>query len=253
MNITKLVIPLTVISLFLFSCAGTQKSRRTPGVIDCSEKLEDAIEAYQRGNHGEVIRVLDDVRYQCGGSPIMDSVHYYLGMSYFNRRQPLDARTEFEYLLREYPYSQFAPKALYRMGYLVYRESNPPDRDQRETMEAINLFNQFLDTYPRNEFADSAQYYLDAAVEKLAEKEYKNARFYSRQGKNEAALVYYNSLISKFSSSSFATKGIIEMAEIYYDAGRKSEAAEVLNKLEGREMDESMKKRSSTLKSRLEN
>ncbi|KMQ50122.1 outer membrane assembly lipoprotein YfiO [Chitinispirillum alkaliphilum] len=236
--------------LFVASC-----SNRTKGgfqAYNCSERIEDAIEAFENRREGTAINILEEMKFQCGGTDLMDSVHYYLGMSHMRLNQFMDSRIEFERLRREYPFSPFAAEAHFRIGQLLYKQSNPPDRDQTETIEAIRVFNSFLNQFPSSDFADSVTVYLNKSVDKLAQKEYNNARFYRRQGKHDASLIYYNSLISKYPTTVYAQKGLIDMGEILFEMGRRSEAQEIVEKIKVSELDEELKNRVNVLIARLD-
>ncbi len=236
-----LTICLVLPMLFVASCAGRSKAGFQGS--ECHSRIDDAIEAYERQREGNAIKILDDLKFHCGGLDMMDTVHYYLGMSHKSLKQHVDARIEFERLRREHPFSPFAAEAHFRIGEILYSQSNPPDRDQTQTIEAIRVLNEFLSLYPSSEFADSATTFRDNGVDKLAEKEYLNARFYRRQGKKEASLVYYNSLIAKYASTSHATNGLVGKAEVLIELGRHREAAETLEQLQGIELDEELSRR----------
>jgi outer membrane assembly lipoprotein YfiO len=220
---------LLICGLLLISCAGGAKIKSKQ--YDCSMKMSDALELYKKQKYSRVKTLLEDVKIQCSGSPVIDSVLYYLGMSDMHMKAYVDARTEFEALAQDFPNSPFYEEAQFRIGLSVYRQSHTSSRDQTETKEAIRLLRDFLETYPDGNMADSASKYLNDAVEKLAQKEFDNARFYEKIHEPEAAVMYYKSFVNEYPGSRLTDQACLNLAELLLKLDRKSEAQEVLDRL----------------------
>jgi outer membrane protein assembly factor BamD len=211
------------------SCAGSHKIN--PHHYDCPSRLALAVKKYHAEKYGSAKAILDDVKLQCAGHPIMDSVEYYLAMSLVRQKLFVDAKLEFVRITQDFPHSPFFEEAQFRIGYCVYRMSRPVDRDQDETAEAHKLFSDFLEVYPTSPFADSAQKYLKQSVNKLAEKEFNVARFYQRIGEKEAAVVYYKSFVNDYPASHYVAQARLNMGQMLIELSRKAEAREVLDGL----------------------
>jgi outer membrane protein assembly factor BamD len=220
---------ITLVLGLIAACAGGGKIN--PHHYNCSSRLSEAITKYQAGKYGSAKAILDDVKLQCAGHPIMDSVEYYLAMSMVRMKLYADAKLEFTRITQDFPHSSFFDEAQFRIGYCVFKMSRPVERDQDETREAQKLFSDFLEVYPSSAFADSVQKYLKLTVNKLAEKEFSIARFYQRIGEKEAAVVYYKSFVNGYPASEFAAQARLNMGQVLIELTRKSEAREVLNEL----------------------
>lgn len=242
---------LSVVALcFLVSCAATSNAQKEKQ-YDCSERLETAMKRVSKKNYTDAVRILDDIKYQCGGSALMDSVYYYGGIANFRMKQYTDARIEFERLSREFPRSQFVEEAQYRVGQMIYLQSNPFDRDQTETKEAVYYFSTFLERFGSGTYADSARHHIRLCKEKLAKKELKNALFYHKQGQNEAALVYFKSLLSQYPESEYVNEARVYMTQILLDLNQNDEAKEVFEDLDSSGFGEKLKEKFDSVKTRL--
>ena len=208
-----------------------EKEKKKTRRFDCRERVEKAIARYEKGRYNDVRTKLDEVRYQCGGHSVMDTVLYYLGMAHLRGKQPLEAKGHFERLVQHYPNSVFAREALFRIGHAGFLESNPYNRDQTETRRAIRELRVFIETYPESPLVDSARIYLDKCNDKLAHKQYSSARFYHRIDEYEAAIVYYRTLVEEYPRSAYVGESKLYMAQALAKINRGGEALSVVEEL----------------------
>ncbi len=220
-----------VAGLSLISSCASRKNKLEKMRLECSERLSRAVQTYNSRKYTLALTRFEDVRTQCGGSPMMDTVQFYLGMANLKAGKYIEARSEFQRLVQDYPGSSFFEESKFRIGYSVFKQSNPVSRDQKETKEAIRLLDNFLELYPRSPFADSALYYRTAAYEKLAEKDFNNARFYEKINEPEAAVVYYRAFIEKFSDSKFTDQARLNLISLLIKLNRLAEADETYREL----------------------
>jgi outer membrane protein assembly factor BamD len=245
-------IGISIVSTFLMSCAGSAKGGKLKGQqYKCASKVHEAVTMYKEGKYSAVKRILDDVGGKCDGHPVMDTTRYYMGMAYLKTKNPIEAQVEFERLIQDYPHSPFAIEAKFRKALAVFKESNPPDRDQSKTRDAIYLLTSFIETHPNSPFADSAKVYLDSAQEKLAQKTFKNARFYEKVDEPEAAYLYYKSLLDEYPQSKYVPQALLNMAEILVELDRRNEAKDILDRLAEKNADGFIVKRAKELRAQI--
>ncbi|MDR3013078.1 MAG: outer membrane protein assembly factor BamD [Chitinispirillales bacterium] len=246
----SLIAIIAAIVVVPLSCSkgGSSKKLVKKGLFQCEERLQTAAHRMERRGFNDAIRILEEIKYQCGGIPLMDTVYYYTGMSHFRLRQYENARFEFEILYREFPRSPFVEEAHFRIAHMRYIQSLPSFRDQTDTKEAIRLLLDYLDLFPRGNFSDSAKAMYASALNKLAEKEFNNARFYRRQRKHEAALIYYRAVLSDYPESKFVPEAIVGMAEMLMALGRTQDAQEVVEELDTEAFEERLKTRINAVK-----
>jgi outer membrane protein assembly factor BamD len=231
--------------ILLTSCATTSKFEKMK--IDCTNRVTKALEQYRLKKYSSALVRLEDARTQCSGSLIMDTVLFYLGMSNVKTKKYVEARTEFQRLTQDFPGSPFFDEAKFRIGYTVFKQSGPYNRDQKETREAIRLFDDYIETYPKSTFVDSAVFYRGEAFEKLATKEFKNARFYEKVNEPDAAVVYYRTFISQYADSKLADQARFNALSILMKQGRTSEARDLLTELLEKGRDKELQKQAKAL------
>ena len=92
------------------------------------------------------------VRYPTGSH--LPEVHYYLGESFYARGRHLEAVSEFQYVIREFPESRLVRAAYLKSGlsYVALEEKNL----------ALRSFQELVDKYPDSEEADQARSELDS-------------------------------------------------------------------------------------------
>lgn len=211
-------------ALVLVTCSGGNKLEKQR--LDCTERVEKSIELYHSGKYSSAVYRLEDAKIQCSGSEVMDTVFYYLGMANMYSKKYIEARTEFQRLVQDFPGSPYFDEAKFRIGYVVFQQSNPVTKDQKETREAIRLFDSFIESYPRSAFADSALFYRTKAYEKLALKEFNNSVFYVNAKEPEAAVVYFKIFLTQFADSKLADQARYNIIELLIKLGRIAEARE---------------------------
>ncbi len=234
------------------SCSGTSSKKLIKkGLYNCSERLQTAIARMEKKNYTDAVRILNDVKFQCGGSPVMDSAYYYTAISNLRLKQYDEASAEFESLYAEFPRSPFVEEAHFRIAHIRYMRSLPSFRDQADTKEAMRLFNDYVDLYPRGAHADSAKVLYSQALNKLAEKEFNNALFYRKQKEHNAALIYYRAVLSEYPESKLAPEAVVGMAEMLVALQRTREAAEAVEELDASAFDEKLRARIDAVRQKI--
>jgi outer membrane protein assembly factor BamD len=235
--------------MLLCFCAGGNKLEKQR--FDCTERVAKAIDLYKMKKYSSVIYRLEDTRTQCSGSSIMDTVLYYLGLANLKSKKYVEARTEFQRLVQEFPGSPFFDEAKFRIGYAVYKQSNPANRDQKETREAMRLLDDFIESFPRSAFADSAIFYRTEAYEKLALKEFNNAVFYVNFNEAESAIVYYKTFMAQFADSRLIDQARYNTIELLVKGGRMNEALELRDELMTKGKNKGLQKAANALVNRI--
>jgi outer membrane protein assembly factor BamD len=233
------------VSLLLSSCAGGKKLEKMK--LDCTERVAKSIKAYTAKKYSLSLTYFEDARTQCSGSEIMDTVLYYLGMTNLKTKKYLEARTEFQRLVQDYPGSVFFDEAKFRICHAVYKQSHPESRDQTETREAIRLLDNYLESYPKSAYADSAVFYRNEAFEKLARKEFNNANFYVKVNEPEAAVVYFRTFLGEYPDSRLVDQARYNLMVLLRKLDRDSEAREVYDEFVARSKNKQLLKDAKAL------
>ena len=104
-------------------------------------KMSDALELYKNRNT-QSKTLLEDVKIQCSGSPVIDSVLYYLGMSDMHMKAYVDTRSNLRSTCAGFPKFSFYEKLSSESPFSLSSVAHS-SRDQTETKEAIRLLRDF--------------------------------------------------------------------------------------------------------------
>ncbi|MBD3421137.1 MAG: outer membrane protein assembly factor BamD [Chitinivibrionales bacterium] len=208
-----------------------KRGPRRKRAYNCSAKYQKAHTRFEKGRYGDVQSRLSDMKYNCNGHPVYDSLLYLLGRAYMLGKKPQEGKVEFQQLTRDFPESPFFVETRYRIAQCSYLTSASWDRDQTETRQAIRELNLFLDRYPDSGFADSAKADLAACREKLAKKDFMSASFYKKIEEFESAVVYYRVVINDHPETSYVPHAKLAMAESLLKINQNSEARSILDDL----------------------
>jgi outer membrane protein assembly factor BamD len=225
--------------------------RKARTLYNCSKKIQEAVQRFSKRRYGDVQVTLADVKFQCSGHDAMDTVVFYLGKSLMMLKRTEEAITEFEELVRDFPNSPFAGEARFRIGHCSLIGSGRYDRDQAGTRDAIRELTEFAEANPDSPFADSARAYVKECREKLARKEFMNARFYEKIDEYESAVVYYKVFLEEYADSKLIPEVKLSMAENLLKINRITEARETIDELVNGDYDETVKNKARAIGTRI--
>jgi outer membrane protein assembly factor BamD len=257
MRLKTLIVVLTALLVAASASAATKtgtttKPRKHAKQYDCSARISKAVERYQHGRYNETKTLLQEVQLNCGGHSAIDSAIYYLAMSEMRGDQAVEAKADFRKLADNYPSSVFSEEARFRMGQCSFLQSPSFDRDQAETNDAIRELTDFVEAYAQSSWVDSAQMYLTKCNDKLARKEFTNARFYHRIDKYDAAVVYYRGLIQEFPASRYVPESRLYLAQALAQLDRVTEARAAVDELLNGTYADDIKRRARLVEARLQ-
>ncbi len=154
--------------------------------------------------------------------PHAPASQYKIGLYYKARQEFQEARDAFEKTMNDYPDSKWAESARYQVAVSDAHRSVGPQYDQKITNIAVKGFEDFVRTNPDSELSKEAQEQMLALREKEAENLFLIAQFYEKNKRIDSARVYYNSVVEKFTNTSWAKKAAGRlMALIDGQAGKK--------------------------------
>ena len=136
---------------------------------------------------------------------------YQLGLSHMALKDYEAAVGAFEELITKYPESSLVDDARFQIAQASLKGTFRPDYDQSPTERAIRELRTFLREYPESELASEAGRRLGELTERWAQHEYQIGEFYEGRRQKEAALLYYESLVSRFGQTSWAPKAVAKI------------------------------------------
>jgi outer membrane protein assembly factor BamD len=122
------------------------------------------------------------------------------------------AVNEFKEFLSFYPTHRRADYAQYKLALCHYQQMRGPERDQRETREAVIEFETFFAKYPNSDLMPEVRERYREARDRLSTSEYRVGYFYFRQK-------WYPGAISRFQTVLKEDPGYSNRDALYYYLG----------------------------------
>ena len=141
------------------------------------------------------------------------------------------ARTEFENFIDFYPKSERVDNALYMIGLSYMRAAPRAERDQTETLKALNDLSLLLREYPESDVRGVAEEAVAECRSRLAKKEYLAGRLYLNMKNFGSARVYFDSVIETYGDTPWAASALYLKGRSYAGQKRYEDARAAFQKV----------------------
>lgn len=237
----------SLISLIIVGCG-----RRDVTVeLSASEHFERGMEFYEDEDYSRAVSEFRIVTRQFSGSEYADDAQYYMGLAYLNRGEYILAANEFERLVNTMSGSPLVANAQYKLALSYFNLSPRYDLDQEFTYKAIDEFQAFVDFFPTNELVPDAEEKIHKLNEKLARKQFENAKLYMRMRYYRSATRYYEIVIEQYHDTEYAESAHVGMVEALMAREMYDEANETIQQFHRRFPNSDKRSRMETLQQRI--
>ncbi len=213
---------LLMVVLVSLSCAKENLIKRGDTLPVAYKK---AMGLYQDGDYSNAAEAFETVISIGRGTQYGEEAQFYLAESYFNDRRFLLAASEYERYSALFPRSSKRQEADFKEAYCYYRMSPRYQLDQGYTRTAIEKFQLYNSRYPDSDKVQEAAGYIDQLRSKLAHKTYAAADLYLRTDQYEAAIIYYDLVISQYPESAWAEQALVNQISTYVEYADNSISA----------------------------
>jgi outer membrane assembly lipoprotein YfiO len=203
-----------------------------PQIHDEGGRLELARRQYAKDNAALAIEVLAPFSTSGNGSANVDEAVYLLGLCHLKVKDYAAAQGDFERVTREYPESDSAASAEFRVGEAMWGLARGPDFDQDYTLKALDQWMKFRRDHPEHWLADAATQRIAEARTRLATKLYRTGDLYVKLKDYESARRYFRDVLTEYSESPVSGDAIIGWAVASARLGERDTALATLNSLE---------------------
>jgi len=194
------------------------------------ERLQHAISLFDDEDYVDASTEFEALLLQYPGSAIVDDAQYYLGMCRFERGEYIIAAYEFSKLIKNMPASDFVSKSQFMLAETYYELSPNYNLDQKFTSKAIEEYQAFIDFFPLNEKVAEAEQKIKVLNEKLARKDYDIAVIYEKMDYYTAAIKYFDGVIETYHDTKYAPRAMYKKIELLMDREREDEALTEMKK-----------------------
>jgi len=187
-----------------------------------------------------------------GGSRFVDEAIYRLGMSYIGAKEYPSAQVEFERLVRDYPESDSAGSASYRLGEVLFDQTRGKDFDQEYTHKALEQWQDYLVSYPGHWLNATAQRRVAEVRARLASKLADAGHLYLKLKLPGPARVYFRRVVNEYADTPGVAEARFGLAMCDAQQGRRAAAIEQLRQVEADHPGGELARRAASERARLE-
>ncbi len=153
------------------------------------------VAAYQDGRYKRAVEYFTRLKEENPLHPLALQAEIGIGDAHFSDEEYAEAELAYTDFVSLHPTNENNPYVIYQIGMCHYKQMSTIDRDQSETVKAAREFERVMARYPSSKFAFLAEQKLRECRQHLAEREFYIGEFYFKQGKYEAALKRFQTVV----------------------------------------------------------
>jgi outer membrane protein assembly factor BamD len=185
--------------LFVFGCAGgLGKVPNSPEGI-----LERGDAYFQRKMYFHSQEMYKAFLLRYPGHDRSDHAQFMLGMSLYNGKEYALAAIEFHLVVTNYGYSELVDDAYLQEALSLEKQAPKSSLDQRKREEALEKLERFMTVFPQSDKIAVAQEAIERIRAVLAEKCFKNGKFYYRRKRYRSAEIYFKKIIDRYPNNEY--------------------------------------------------
>ena len=192
-------------------------SDRSPEIVERQYKIGEMLlegadrKGFMANAAGSETNVIDVFRAVIKNAPYGTYAapsQYKIGLYLEGKELYQEARDELEKVVNDYPNSEWAKAAQYRIALVDAKRSSASPYDQKTTQSAVDEFKDFVKENPDAQLSGKAQEEIRRLRDKEAHNSFLVANFYEKQKNFKAARIYYSAVVDRYKNTVWATKAL---------------------------------------------
>jgi outer membrane protein assembly factor BamD len=208
--------------VILASCGGPYSARK---VQSPDEKLAIADRFFDSGTYEKAAVEYKDFLATFAGDERSDYAQFKLAESYRKDEEYALAAVEYRILVSDYGYSEYIDDAFFLEGVCAFRQAGRAERDQSKSYEALSRIERFTQIFPDSPRIEEAQRIKQEIFIRLGKKHFLNGKLYYSLGRKEAALVYFDKVVTSFPGTEWTARSHYYKGLIMRERGELGGAA----------------------------
>jgi len=205
-----------------------------PQVHSETERLELGRRALAQREYNVAIELLKSYVTNNSGGADVDQAIELLGEANLRIREWAEAEIQFERVLRDYPESDSAAAASFRLGEALWGQARGPAFDQDFTQKALEQWESYLRAYPGHWQNPEGTRRVQLARERLADKLASAGRLYLKLTRTGPARVYFQRVLDDYPDTAIAADAMLGIALADAQDGKRDQALAALRELQTR-------------------
>lgn len=207
---------LSLCLLAVASLSGCSSGETVTHKKTVEEIFTAAMQAYEDNDWTEALAQFDVIKLQYPASQYADDAQYRIAEISYRRGEYVMAAYNYSVVRRSFPTSEWAKPSSFKVGECYEELTLPPDRDQDYTRKAIQAYTEFQQLYPTDSLSLKAVEKIHTLRNALAERFLLVAEHYVKTNSRKAALLYYEGLINEYPDSDYYEDALVGKIRMEY-------------------------------------
>lgn len=222
------LIVIIISCLLLASCASKPvKKSENPGDL-----YVEGVNAMKAKKYNQAVEKFSEVRENFPFDPMALIATVKLGDVYFERKQYDLALGVYEDFFKAHPEDENIPYVLLRIGDCYEKLALTMDRDQANTLKAVERYTYLINRYPSSDYVPGAETSLKKLNQKLADRELYVGEFYYRTHQYNAAITRLEYLLKKYPNANSLDKALYYIAMSHRALGNTEKSNQYMERLQ---------------------
>jgi outer membrane protein assembly factor BamD len=225
--INRPVLIATTLTLSLLCCSGAgQKAQLQP-----EDSIARAEQLAGEGDCREAVLYYEEILSEFPPPNIAERARFGRARCRYELEDYDLAIDELENFIDAYPKSDLVDDAMYLVALCYLDQAPRAERDQRNTVKAIDELEFLLKEYPASNVSREAGESLAEARAKLAHKEYLSGKLYLGLEYFRAARIYFDLVLDEYSDTKWAPWAMLGKGETYDREGKTTQALDLYRRV----------------------
>jgi len=216
----KKLLVLLCLPLVLAACASSSSVKKGAAQID----YEHAKKLLAKGEYTTVTLDLEKFGSDHPYSKYAIQAELLRMFAAYKDREYILSETLSKEFVRRHPRHPNVDYAQYILGMSHYRESSPSEKDQSQTLAAMDSFKVLLKKYPKSSYAIDASHRLQHLYNRLGDHELNVGKFYFKRHRYVAAANRFQTVLEKYQTTPAIEEALYYLAAAYDKLGVADDA-----------------------------
>jgi len=165
------------------------------------ELTDEGMKAFNKKNYRVAIDAFSDLKNWYPFSKHAVLADLKIADSYYKLEEYDEAVLAYSDFENLHPRNEAVPEVIFKIGLCYFEQIDKIDRDQSNTLKALNTFKRLHQQFPENTFAIKGLENINICLESLAGHEFYVGKFYFKSKHFKAAMSRFQTVVSSYANT----------------------------------------------------